>query len=264
MHLMYGTEPRQHFDRFNIDVNYIVGKILAKVKVDVMKLSPVDGRKLEDVKLEDILPKCGEYFINCCLMPAIKKLSALEVKSDKEKMLIEILSERGLDIVNGNEKSPWLKSLIGAVRREINDVDKIVPTLLDLAGEVVSNKPYFAIKQIALRNFWYSKIHPKLSIPAKKFSVLVQNFMSAHGMSSKDAIDLGCRFSEMLLGDHELDGVIDTFALRKIARMQDYRSLKFAEIVRKCTVRSQILQNLPQYDFSHTVRSLISRNFPNY
>ena len=246
MHLMYGTEPRQHFDRFNIDVNCIVGKILAKVKVDVMKLSPVDGRKLEDVKLEDILPKCGEYFINCCLMPAIKKLSALEVKSDKEKMLIEILSQRGLDLTDIDRY--FCVDCIKSVGAEIRIVEEHVPGLSLLAAEASMNKPYFVIKHRVLRQFWVENIHPRLNISTKNFLVLIQNYLSAHGKSSGQSIDLANSFRDAIFSDHDESDNIDAFSMEKAGRMhncQDYEFVDVINVIASNFNRTKIIQNLP-------------------
>ena len=247
MHLMYGTEPRQHFDRFNIDVNYIVGKILAKVKVDVMKLSPVDGRKLEDVKLEDILPKCGEYFINCCLMPAIKKLSAADGRLKKAEF----------------DDSRVVEGIVDGEELEMKFVKDVMPVLLECSSEVTSNKPYFIIRQVALRSFWQSKIHPKLYISPKRFAAIVQASLASHGASTGLSIDLANTFLDAISCDqNEANNIrsIDAFAVAKIGRMLPLQEYSFVEVVKMIADSSDdshSYQNLTQFNQIDTVNTLL-------
>ena len=221
---MYGTEPRQHFDRFNSDVDYVMEKIFAEVKASAKLETLGNASQMESLKLEDDFPVCSEYYINCSLMPIIKKLSAMETRSNR---------------VGRPEKCG------GAVDEDILVAKEAVAGLLHQASEQTANKPYFVIKQPALRDFWVSKFHPILSTSEKRFVVMLQESLVENGASSVLAIDYTNNFCSAI--STYLDEVkkFDAHALAAAGRTFPFTQSEFIDVVQYIANSSRIVLLLP-------------------
>jgi hypothetical protein len=263
-HLMYNSEAGRRFAHFNLEIEDVVRRL-------GLHFGNVASSLFKEVAA--VLAKDPPYFVAGLLMPVAGEMEDLAQKKSKAKKsarhivavdettpadvstkhrsqahenVCELLSQRGVEVSD---------KLATEVLHEVHLVRRASAKLLAAATEDVVNQPYFVIKQVALRDFWVSQIHPKLSVTPKTFGTTVQTYLSAKGANYMEAIELAKVFRKALKPYLEsADGNVDAFALAGVARrLRINTEVDFEAVVRKMqTISGQVI--FPEMNFHHEVR----------
>jgi hypothetical protein len=213
--LIFGLEPKHQFERFDTDLTHSVHSLCTYFEIDT-----------ED----SLFPQSTSYFAVCNLMPTIKKVNIME---NSEKLQKRVKCSVSLDAVLSRAGAVVTEDLRAEVKRDMKAVQAAVASLQGESMDETIIKPYFVIQQKALREFWITKIHPKLSVSQKKLAILVQTFLSARGAGSVLAVELANIFKACTTNELDPTKHVDCFTIAKLGRKVRFDEPNFVEVVKE-------------------------------